>query len=121
MAAAGHRGRAGRRGPPLAPVLRLAQVPLRVQRERPLLVRAHQALGRVRVPLTLYLTPLGSSETHEVTLAAACPRAPAGGRACEAAYRTLVESVTGLSDEGLRRSALHAPVSHAELIGACPQ
>jgi hypothetical protein len=49
-------------------------------------------IGDARVPLALYYTPVGSSETHEVTFAAACPRTPAGG-ACEATYRALFASV----------------------------
>lgn len=45
-------------------------------------------------------------------------RLRAGERAAELAYRTLVESIAALSDEGLRRSVLHAPTSHAELVAS---
>ncbi len=43
-------------------------------------------------------------------------RRRAAERATELAYRTLVDSIAALSDEGLRRSVLHAPTSHAELV-----
>jgi signal transduction histidine kinase/CheY-like chemotaxis protein/putative methionine-R-sulfoxide reductase with GAF domain len=36
--------------------------------------------------------------------------------ASERAYQSLVEATVDLSDEGLRRSALHAPISHADLL-----
>jgi signal transduction histidine kinase/CheY-like chemotaxis protein/tetratricopeptide (TPR) repeat protein len=47
---------------------------------------------------------------------AANGRAAEALAAGEAAYRTLVQATATLSDEGLRRSALHGPMSHAELV-----
>ena len=45
-------------------------------------------------------------------------RAGAAAEASERAYTLLVQAIAALGDEGLRRSALHAPMSHAELLQA---
>ena len=45
-------------------------------------------------------------------------RPAAALQANEAAYGLLVQGITTLSDEGLRRSYLHAPTSHAALVQA---
>jgi signal transduction histidine kinase/ActR/RegA family two-component response regulator len=45
-------------------------------------------------------------------------RAGAAAQASERAYTLLVQATAALGDEGLRRSALHAPESHAELLQA---
>ena len=43
-------------------------------------------------------------------------RAAQAAKAMETAYTLLVQATAALGDEGLRRSALHAPTSHAELV-----
>ncbi len=43
-------------------------------------------------------------------------RAAQAAEAMESAYTLLVQATAALGDEGLRRSALHAPTSHAELV-----
>ena len=48
-------------------------------------------------------------------------RAVQAAKAMETAYTLLVQSTAALGDEGLRRSALHAPTSHAELVQAWVQ
>jgi GAF domain-containing protein len=45
-------------------------------------------------------------------------RAAEAAAALEAAHESLTQSLAAISDEGLRRTALHAPVSHAELLDA---
>ncbi len=54
---------------------------------------------------------------HHRALIANGQRAEAG-RALREAYRLLVANIATLSDEGLRRSYLHAPEHHAELLRA---
>ncbi|MCW5633605.1 MAG: GAF domain-containing protein [Rubrivivax sp.] len=55
--------------------------------------------------------------THHRALHAAGRRHEAVG-AMEQAYRTLVQGIASMADEGLRRSHLHAPDSHAALLRA---
>jgi signal transduction histidine kinase/CheY-like chemotaxis protein len=55
--------------------------------------------------------------THHRALHAAGRRHEAVG-AMERAYRTLVQGIASMADQGLRRSYLHAPDSHAALLHA---
>ncbi|MDP3224853.1 MAG: GAF domain-containing protein, partial [Rubrivivax sp.] len=48
----------------------------------------------------------------------ACGRHAEGAAASERAYQMLVQATAGLGDEGLQRSALHGPTSHAALLQA---
>jgi GAF domain-containing protein/CheY-like chemotaxis protein len=109
-------------GPPWSRPLMLAmlaQVELRAGQRRAALRASTQATHEQQA---LHGRSGGGAESHaHVWWQHACAlrangRAAQAAKAMETAYSLLVQATGTLGDEGLRRSALHAPTSHADLV-----
>ena len=98
---------------------RLTQAQLRAGQARAALRHSTQAVRELQA---LQGRSGGGAESHaHVWWQHACAlqvnaRAAPAADAMHRAYTLLVQSTATLGDEGLRRSALHAPTSHAELV-----
>jgi len=97
----------------------LAQAELRASRPRTALRHSTQAVQELNA---LHGRSGGGAESrahvwwqHACALLANGRVVPAA-EATSTAYTVLVEATAALGDEGLRRSALHAPTSHADLL-----
>ncbi len=97
----------------------LTQAELRAGQRRAALRHGTQAVKELQA---LHGRSGGGAESHaHVWWQQACAlrangRAAPAAEAMERAYTLLVQATAALGDEGLRRSALHAPTSHAELV-----
>ena len=97
----------------------LAQAELRAGQARAALRHSTQAVQELDA---LHGRSGGGAESHSYVWWQHACALRANGRAAPAAdamhraYTLLVQATAALSDEGLRRSALHAPTSHAELL-----
>jgi signal transduction histidine kinase/CheY-like chemotaxis protein len=97
----------------------LARAQLRAGQAADALVTARQAVELLQARVG---RPFGGAESDAHVIWQHACALQANGHAAEAegeserAYRKLVDSMAALSDEGLRRSVLHAPTSHAELV-----
>ncbi len=97
----------------------LAQAELRSGQARAALRHSTQAVQELNA---LHGRSGGGAESHaHVWWQHACAlqanaRAAPAAEAMHRAYTLLVQATAALGDEGLRRSALHAPMSHAELL-----
>ena len=97
----------------------LAQAELRAGQPRAALRHSAQAVEELKA---LHGRAGGGGESHaHVWWQHACAlqansRAAPAADAMHRAYTLLVQSTAALGDEGLRRSALHAPMSHAALL-----
>jgi len=97
----------------------LTQAELRAGQRRAALRASTQAVNELQA---LHGRSGGGGESHaHVWWQHACAlrtngRAAQAAKAMETAYTRLVQATAALGDEGLRRSALHAPTSHAELV-----
>jgi GAF domain-containing protein/DNA-binding response OmpR family regulator len=109
-------------GPPWSRPLVLAmltQAELRAGDARAALRHGTQAVKELQA---LHGRSDGGAESHaHVWWQQACAlrangRVAQAAAAMESAYALLVQAIAALGDEGLRRSALHAPTSHAELV-----
>ena len=96
-----------------------AQLQLAAGQPRAALRSSSDAVARLDA---LQGRPGGGSESHahvrwqHARALGVNGRAAEAAAAAEAAYLTLVHAAAELGDEGLRRSYLHAPTSHAELV-----
>ena len=96
-----------------------AQLQLAAGQARAALRSSSDAVARLDA---LQGRPGGGSESHahvrwqHARALGVNGRAAEAAAAAEAAYLTLVHAAAELGDEGLRRSYLHAPTSHAELV-----
>jgi signal transduction histidine kinase/CheY-like chemotaxis protein len=97
----------------------LAQAELRAAQPRAALRHSTQAVQELSA---MHGRTGGGGESHaHVWWQHACAlqanaRAAPAAEAMHRAYTLLVQSTAALGDEGLRRSALHAPMSHADLL-----
>jgi signal transduction histidine kinase/CheY-like chemotaxis protein len=96
-----------------------AQLQLAAGQPRAALHSSSDAVARLDALLG---RPGGGSESHahvrwqHARALGVNGRAAEAAAAAEGAYLTLVQAAAELGDEGLRRSYLHAPTSHAELV-----